>query len=368
MHSKNNIIRVKKAKNFGGEVSVPGDKSISHRAVMLASISNGRCKINGFLPSEDCLSTLEAMRTLGVQIDILEENEFGPNGLMIHGKGLNLTEPKSDIECGNSGTTMRLLSGILAGQKFSSRLIGDESLSTRPMERIVSPLRSMGCEIRAQGENGCAPILINGGGLKGISYELPVASAQVKSALLLAGLYAEGRTSVVEPLRTRDHTEKMLDFFQVGTNVHKNEISIDSGQVLESRDFVVPGDVSSAAFWLVAASAFPDSQLTVKNVGLNPTRNGILKILVRMGAYVSELYRINRPTQLTPELTVLMYGFARYMQSTPERISKFSKVMERGDTGRSIPVPAELAKLFGFETQKEFEDDWINYLKSTAFK
>ena len=129
MHSKNNIIRVKKAKNFGGEVSVPGDKSISHRAVMLASISNGRCKINGFLPSEDCLSTLEAMRTLGVQIDILEENEFGPNGLMIHGKGLNLTEPKSDIECGNSGTTMRLLSGILAGQKFSSRLIGDESLS-----------------------------------------------------------------------------------------------------------------------------------------------------------------------------------------------------------------------------------------------
>ena len=304
MHSKNNIIRVKKAKNFGGEVSVPGDKSISHRAVMLASISNGRCKINGFLPSEDCLSTLEAMRTLGVQIDILEENEFGPNGLMIHGKGLNLTEPKSDIECGNSGTTMRLLSGILAGQKFSSRLIGDESLSTRPMERIVYPLRSMGCEIRAQGGNGCAPILINGGGLKGISYELPVASAQVKSALLLAGLYAEGRTSVVEPLRTRDHTEKMLDFFQVGTNVHENEISIDSGQVLESRDFVVPGDVSSAAFWLVAASAFPDSQLTVKNVGLNPTRNGILKILVRMGAYVSESVETNSGGEETGNVSI----------------------------------------------------------------
>jgi len=288
MHSKNNIISVREAKSFGGEVSVPGDKSISHRAAMLASISNGRCKIEGFLPSEDCLSTLGAMRTLGVQIDILEEDSFGPNKILVHGGGLDLTEPKSDIDCGNSGTTMRLLSGILAGQKFSSRLIGDESLSIRPMERIVSPLRSMGCEISAEGENGSAPILINGGGLSGINYELPVASAQVKSAILLAGLYAEGRTSVVEPFKTRDHTEKMLDFFQVGTDIHENEISVQSGQVLESRDFVVPGDISSAAFWLVASSAFPDSQLTVKNVGLNPTRNGILKILVRMGAYVSE--------------------------------------------------------------------------------
>jgi len=288
MHSKNNIISVREAKSFGGEVSVPGDKSISHRAAMLASISNGRCKIEGFLPSEDCLSTLGAMRTLGVQIDILEKDSFGPNKILVHGGGLDLTEPKSDIDCGNSGTTMRLLSGILAGQKFSSRLIGDESLSIRPMERIVSPLRSMGCEISAEGENGSAPILINGGGLSGINYELPVASAQVKSAILLAGLYAEGRTSVVEPFRTRDHTEKMLDFFQVGTDIHENEISVQSGQVLESRDFVVPGDISSAAFWLVASSAFPDSQLTVKNVGLNPTRNGILKILVRMGAYVSE--------------------------------------------------------------------------------
>ena len=304
MHSKNNIIRVKKTKSFGGEVSVPGDKSISHRAVMLASISNGRCRIDGFLPSEDCLSTLGAMRALGVQIDVLEENEFGPNELMIHGRGLNLTEPKSDIDCGNSGTTMRLLSGILAGQQFSSRLIGDESLSTRPMERIVSPLGAMGCKISAEGENGCAPLSINGGGLKSINYEMPVASAQVKSALLLAGLYAKGRTSVVEPLRTRDHTEKMLDFFQVRTDRNDNEIGIESGQMLESRDFGVPGDISSAAFWLVAASSFPNSQLMVKNVGLNPTRNGILKILVRMGAYVSESVETNSGGEETGNVTV----------------------------------------------------------------
>ena len=304
MHSKNNIIRVKKAKRFGGEVSVPGDKSISHRAVMLASISNGRCRIEGFLPSEDCISTLEAMRALGVQIDILEENSFGPNELMVHGAGLNLTEPNSDIDCGNSGTTMRLLSGILAGQKFSSRLIGDDSLSIRPMDRIVSPLRSMGSVISTEGENGCAPILIDGGNLNGINYELPVASAQVKSALLLAGLYAEGITNVVEPSRTRDHTEKMLDFFQVSTEVHENKISIQSGQVLESRDFVVPGDISSAAFWLVASSAFPDSQLTVKNVGLNPTRNGILKILVRMGANVSESIGTNTGGEEVGNVTV----------------------------------------------------------------
>ena len=304
MHSKNNIIRVKKAKRFGGEVSVPGDTSISHRAVMLASISNGRCRIEGFLPSEDCISTLEAMRTLGVQIDILEENSFGPNELMVHGAGLNLTEPNSDIDCGNSGTTMRLLSGILAGQKFSSRLIGDDSLSIRPMDRIVSPLRSMGSVISTEGENGCAPILIDGGNLNGINYELPVASAQVKSALLLAGLYAEGITNVVEPSRTRDHTEKMLDFFQVSTEVHENKISIQSGQVLESRDFVVPGDISSAAFWLVASSAFPDSQLTVKNVGLNPTRNGILKILVRMGANVSESIGTNTGGEEVGNVTV----------------------------------------------------------------
>ena len=305
MHSKNNIIRVKKAKSFGGEVSVPGDKSISHRAVILASISNGRCRIDGFLSSEDCLSTLGAMRALGVQIDVLGENDFGPNELMIHGRGLNLTEPKSDIDCGNSGTTMRLLSGILAGQQFSSRLIGDESLSTRPMGRIVSPLGAMGCKISAEGVNGCAPLSINGGGLKGINYEMPVASAQVKSALLLAGLYAEGRTSVVESLRTRDHTEKMLDFFQVKTDRNDNEIGIESGQMLESRDFVVPGDISSAAFWLVAASSFPNSQLMVKNVGLNPTRNGILKILVRMGAYVSESVETNSGGEETGNVTVL---------------------------------------------------------------
>ena len=289
MNGKRNVLRVKKAKNFGGEISVPGDKSISHRAIMFASISNGKCRVDGFLPSQDCLSTVEAMRNLGVQVDFLEETKYGPSQLLVHGRGILLNKPDGDIDCGNSGTTMRLLSGVLAGQKFPSRLIGDESLSKRPMRRIIKPLELMGADVTATGDNFSAPLKINGSELGAIRYDLPVASAQVKSAILLAGLHAEGTTTVIEPSQTRDHTEKMLDFFQVKTSRSSyNEISIDGGQVLESRDIIVPGDISSAAFWLVCASAFQGSKLTIKNVGLNPSRNGILKILTRMGAYVSE--------------------------------------------------------------------------------
>ena len=288
MSGNSDVLRIKRAKSFGGEISVPGDKSISHRAVMLAAISNGSCRVDGFLPSDDCLSTVGAVKKLGVQVDVLNEDQYGPNQLMIHGRGGKFNATSEEINCGNSGTTMRLLSGLLAGQKFTSVLIGDESLSTRPMRRIIAPLQLMGCEIKATGDKDTAPLIINGANLENIRYELPVASAQVKSAILLAGLFAKGTTTVVEPLKTRDHTEKMLDFFQVKTTCSNNEISIEGGQVLESRDITVPGDISSAAFWLVCAAAFRGSKLTVKNVGLNPTRNGILKILTRMGAYVSE--------------------------------------------------------------------------------
>ena len=288
MSRKTDVLRIKKAKSFGGEISVPGDKSISHRAVMLAAISNGPCRVDGFLPSNDCLSTVGAIRALGIQVDILDEDKYGPNRLMVHGRGGKFTPPKEDIDCGNSGTTMRLLSGILAGQKFTSALIGDESLSQRPMQRIIEPLKLMGCEIIASGKNNSAPLTINGADLESVRYELPIASAQVKSAIMLAGLFAKGKTTVVEPLQTRDHTEKMLDFFQVKTIRTNDEISIDGGQILESRDIIVPGDISSAAFWFVSAAAFSGSKLTVKNVGLNPSRNGILKILTRMGANVSE--------------------------------------------------------------------------------
>jgi len=289
MTGKKNVLRVRKAKNFGGEIAVPGDKSISHRAIMFAAISNGKCQVDGFLPSQDCLSTVGAMRNLGVQVDVLEENKYGPSKLLVHGRGTQLNKPDVDIDCGNSGTTMRLLSGILSGQKFSSRLIGDESLSKRPMRRIIKPLELMGADISAIGDNFSAPLEVNCSDIGPIRYDLPVASAQVKSAILLAGLYAEGKTTIIEPSPTRDHTEKMLDFFQVKTSrLSNNEISIDGGQVLESRDITIPGDISSAAFWMVCASAFPGAKLTVKNVGLNPTRNGILKILTRMGVYVSE--------------------------------------------------------------------------------
>ena len=288
MSRKTDVLQIKKAKSFGGEISVPGDKSISHRAVMLAAISNGPCRVDGFLPSNDCLSTVGAIRALGIQVDILDEDKYGPNRLMVHGRGGKFTPPKEEIDCGNSGTTMRLLSGILAGQKFTSALIGDESLSQRPMQRVIEPLKLMGCEIIASGENNSAPLTIHGADLESVRYELPIASAQVKSAIMLAGLFAKGKTTIVEPLQTRDHTEKMLDFFQVKTIRTNEEISIYGGQVLESRDITVPGDISSAAFWFVSAAAFSGSKLTVKNVGLNPSRNGILKILTRMGANVSE--------------------------------------------------------------------------------
>ena len=279
--------KVKRARPILGELTVPGDKSISHRSIMLAGLSNGSCRIDGFLPSDDCLATVNAMRSLGVKIDVVDEDEIDPErptSLIVHGNGMQLSPPKDTIDCGNSGTTMRLLSGILAGQPFESRLTGDESLTSRPMSRIINPLTAMGASIQAEGSGDCAPLLIKGGNLKAIDYELPVASAQVKSAVLLAGLFANGRTTVIEPVKTRNHTETMLEYFLVHPRRNGNAISIDSGQRLESRDFLVPGDVSSAAFWMVAAAAQKGSDLLVRNVGLNPTRTGILGVLLRMGA------------------------------------------------------------------------------------
>lgn len=291
--------RVKRAKPIGAELSVPGDKSVSHRAVMFAAMSNGPCIIDGFLPSEDCLATVECMRSLGVNIEAIDElgNPWkpkddktpGPTRLLIHGCSGKFQAPKRDLYCGNSGTTMRLLSGILAGQPFTSRLTGDPSLSRRPMKRIMEPLAAMGAEITAEGDNASAPLMINGGKLTPIRYTLPVASAQVKSAVLLAGLFANGKTTVVEPQATRDHTETMFKFFQIKTLRNEHSVSIYGGQVPESRDLTVPGDISSAAFWIVAAASQPGSDLIVRNVGLNPTRTGVLKVLIRMGAQIIEV-------------------------------------------------------------------------------
>jgi len=266
------------------EITVPGDKSISHRAVIIAALSNGSCVIQGFLPSEDCLCTVNALRALGIEIETPERTT-----LVVHGNKKMFTAPSADIYCGNSGTTMRLLSGILSAQPFNSRLTGDASLSKRPMKRIIEPLSLMGARITALGAGNCPPLIIEGATPKAIEYTLPVASAQVKSAILLAGLYAKGVTTVSEPVQSRDHTERMLGYYLVTSRKENLSISITGGQIPESRDFTVPGDISSAAFWLVAAAAQENSHLLVKDVGLNQTRTGILGVLVRMGAHVREI-------------------------------------------------------------------------------
>src|ERR1700732_826854 len=277
-----------RAPTIESEIQVPGDKSMSHRAVLLSAISNGTCVVRGFLPSQDCQCTVKAMRDFGIAIEQPEETT-----LVIHGQRGVFHPPGQAIDCGNSGTLMRLLCGLGATQPFESRLIGDGSLSSRPMRRVIEPLTQMGASIDAIGKNGAAPLVIRGTRLRPIRYELPIASAQVKSAILFAALRASGKTTVVEPFPTRDHTEKMMSYFLVQSQREKLgrgfAVSLYGDQVPESRDFTVPGDISSAAFWLVAAAAQEDSDLLVRDVGLNGTRTGILSILLRMGASVREV-------------------------------------------------------------------------------
>jgi len=276
-------LRIKRAPRIEAEITVSGDKSISHRAVMIASLANGPCVLRGFSRSADCMNTVVAMRALGIKIEQPE-----PETLIVHGNKRRLSAPNEPINCGNSGTTMRLLAGLLAGQSFKSRLVGDGSLSKRPMDRIIDPLRLMGARIKADGEHETAPLQIEGAPLHGIKYALPMASAQLKSALLFAGLFAKGKTTVLEPVPTRNHTELMLNYFLVRTHQDEDGVSVFGDHVPESRDFSIPGDISSAAFWLVAAAAQPGGHLLVRDVGLNETRTGILGVLVRMGAKVRE--------------------------------------------------------------------------------
>jgi 3-phosphoshikimate 1-carboxyvinyltransferase len=276
-------IRIKRAARLEAEITVSGDKSISHRAVLIASLANGPCVLRGFSRSTDCMQTVLAMRSLGIPIEQPE-----PEVLIVHGQRRRLAAPNGPINCGNSGTTMRLLAGLLAGQPFKSRLVGDGSLSKRPMGRILEPLRLMGAKIEAEGEHDAAPLRIEGASLHGIKYSSPVASAQVKGAILFAGLFAKGKTTVIEPVATRNHTELMLNYFLVRSHKDEEGVSVFGEHVPESRDFSIPGDISSAAFWLVAAAAQPGGHLLVRDVGLNETRTGILGVLVRMGAKVRE--------------------------------------------------------------------------------
>jgi 3-phosphoshikimate 1-carboxyvinyltransferase len=276
-------LRVKRTQRIDTEIGVPGDKSISHRAVIIASLSNGICKLEGFLPSEDCMRTVNAMRALGIKIEQPE-----PETLIVHGKKRVLTPPSGEIDCGGSATTMRLLAGLLAGQTFESYLVGDGSLSRRPMDRVIEPLRKMGANVVAEGLDQTPPLRIHGGSLRGIRYKSPIASAQVKSAILLAGLFAKGKTTVDEPAASRNHTELMFNYFLVRTVQSERSVSVFGDQIPESRDFSIPGDISSAAFWLVAAAAQPGGHLLVRHIGLNNTRTALLGVLVRMGAQVRE--------------------------------------------------------------------------------
>lgn len=284
-------LKVKPIKDLWAEFEVPGDKSISHRSAILAGLSNGVCQIDNYLPSEDCLCTLNAMSQLGATHEVLETMDgYGPTSLKIQGRHMQLTAPEGNVDCGNSGTGMRLLAGLLAAQSFESILTGDASLQSRPMGRIIKPLEQMGASIEACGDApGCAPLRISGGKLQPITYEMPVASAQVKSAILLAGLFSEGKTSVIQPAETRDHTERMLAYFRIRSVRKGDEISVYGGQMPESGDFRVPGDISSAAFWIVAAAALPGAHLLIKNVGLNPTRTALLDVLIRMGAQIKDV-------------------------------------------------------------------------------
>lgn len=294
--------RVKRAPRIDTEITLPGDKSISHRAAIIAALSNGVCVLRGFLPSDDCMHTVNALRALGVKIEQPE-----PTMLVVYGNKRLLKAPAAPINCGNSATTMRLLSGLLAGQSFESRLVGDASLSRRPMDRVIAPLLQMGANIVGEGPNQTPPLRIKGAPLKGIEYTVPVASAQVKGAVLLAGLFAKGKTTVNEPALSRNHTELMLNYFLVRTVKEEDGgVTIFSDQVPESRDFTIPGDISSAAFWLVAAAAQPGGHLLVRDSGLNDTRTALLGVLIRMGAQIREA--VEDVDQLEPRGAVEITG------------------------------------------------------------
>jgi len=276
---------LEKINKLKGNIFVPGDKSISHRSLILGSIAQGETRIYNFLNSLDCLKTLECMQVLGAEIELGKDNS-----VKIKGKGLyGLQEPKNILDVGNSGTTIRLLTGLLSGQDFYSVLCGDASIRKRPMKRVVEPLRLMGADIWGRKDGQFAPLSVRGNKLNPLHYTLPVASAQVKTALLLAGLYTTGETVIKEPLPTRDHTEKMLEIMRADLEISPPEIKVMGGKELRGTDIFIPGDISSAAYFIAAASILRDSQITIKQVGVNLTRTGIIGILNKMGAKIDTL-------------------------------------------------------------------------------
>ncbi|MGN0439096.1 MAG: 3-phosphoshikimate 1-carboxyvinyltransferase [Lachnospiraceae bacterium] len=275
---------VNKIDKLHGELTVPGDKSISHRSIMLGSLAKGTTEVTGFLQGADCLSSISCFQKMGITI----ENNPVTNMVRITGKGLHgLTKPEQILDVGNSGTTTRLMSGILAAQPFSSTIDGDSSIRKRPMGRIMTPLSMMGAHFKSLQADKCAPFEISGGKLKGIHYDSPVASAQVKSAILLAGLYADGITSVTEPSLSRNHTELMFESFGVDIKSEGTTATVKPATSLQAQKIEVPGDISSAAYFIVAGLITPNSEITIKNVGINPTRDGIITVCKNMGADIT---------------------------------------------------------------------------------
>lgn len=320
-----------------GTIAVPGDKSITHRAIILSALAEGDSTISAYCRGEDCLNTMRAFQAMGIQI------EERPEQLRVRGKGLwGLAEPEQPLDCGNSGTGIRLLAGLLAGQDFFTILTGDESIRRRPMGRIVKPLREMGAAIAGRKGGELAPLAITGSRLRGLTYSSPVSSAQVKSSLLLAGLYAEGMTHVSEPRRSRDHTERLFRYFGIPVQEDGSTISIQGRPSVgwAGKPVVVPGDLSAAAFFIVGASLVPGSDVTMTSVGVNPTRTGVLEILTEMGANIQVLNRRDEAGEPVADLRVRaasLHGIRIGAERIPQTIDEFpilcvAAVLAEGET------------------------------------
>jgi 3-phosphoshikimate 1-carboxyvinyltransferase len=344
-------LTVKKAQGLRGRVKVPGDKSISHRALLLGAIAEGTTRVRNSLPAADCLATLACVRALSVEVEMVSETE-----LNVQGRGLRgLMEPKDVLDCAGSGTTMRLLAGILAGQPFYSVVTGNEQLHRRPMGRIAKPLRQMGATVLGRG-NGCLPPLtILGGNLHGIEYRLPIASAQVKSAILLAGLYADGPTVIHEPGPARDHTERMLAAMGADIEVDGTATTLRGGTGFSSLDIVVPGDISSAAYFIAAVCLVPESEVTIEGIGVNPTRTGFLDALREMGAAIVVENRREIGGELVADVVVragALKGIEVREDQVPRMIDEFPILAVVASQAWGTTVVSDAAELRVKETDR----------------
>lgn len=342
---------VRPARRLRGEIHIPGDKSISHRAIMFASLAEGKSRVLGLLRGEDCLATLKAFQQLGISVEEKSKDELIVNGRGIRG----LCEPDDVINCGNSGTTMRLMSGILAAQPFFSVLTGDQYLRKRPMKRIVQPLATMGAKILGRDSGTKAPLAINGGDLSPVEYRSPIASAQVKSALILAGMQIPGTTTVYEPHLSRDHSERMLRSFGAALDSFEGGVRISGPVDLQGQEVAVPGDISSAAFFIVAGLIVPGSELLIKNVGVNPSRSGIIDILRLMGGSIELINQREASGEPVADILVKssdLNGVEISGDLIPRAIDEFPVISVAAAFAQGVTTITEAAELRVKETDR----------------